>query len=467
MASSSKDVEKRETKRSQMRRSLQSVFGDQLQSFKTPTAIRQISEDLENESTELEARVRKISDSSEEYVGDDLARTSLYIDQRQDLVEDLNAHIQKAREAVNLARVSSSRGQNNELKRALKELDETDSVLLKERAALAADRMRVIYRIHGQPGDVKIGEAYRMAITDHFEDPADASYKRPRQRSPNDQSSFRNRLLKAYQPESSRAIGEPDANAIWCPISRRELDPLLVKAAHIIPYSIGEANAAYLFGTRLDEGHSVIWSAKNGLLLHSYLEKLFDDGRMVIIPDLSEENEFMSVILSQDLLRDERPYPALNAPHSTIHKRRLQFQTAARPGKRYLYVHTLLSLFRRKRFDVPGWEYDAPQVLSGQIWATPGKWARKSMLQALALEFGDTWNGIEVRGLAEFPDKKSPKDEERMATILRYLTGIPANLTEEDYCAVEEEDDMIEEEEDDRIEEEEDDSIEEEDDEHT
>ena len=51
----------------------------------------------------------------------------------------------------------------------------------------------------------------------------------------------------------------------------------------------------------------------------------------------------------------------------------------AGPGKRYLYIHALLlSLFRRKRID----RYFIPQVFTGQIWATPGKWARRSMVQA-------------------------------------------------------------------------------------
>ena len=444
MAESTKDADKRASKRSKMRQSLSSAFGDPLQDFKTPLAARQISKTIDDESTELEGRIRKILDSSDEPIGDEPEKTSLYINQRQELVEDLEAHLKEARKIVREARTELSSGhQRNELKRALTELDESDSILLKERTALAADRIRVKYGVLGQLSHVKIGEAYMMAVTENLPEPADSSYKKKHGRSGADQTSFRNRIIKAYNTEGCKILETPpEFQTIWCPVSGKEFEASAMKAAHIVPHSIGETNAAYLFGSKLDEGYDVIWSERNGFMLHTILEKLFDDGRMAIIPDPTDDNEFISIILSQDLLNDSRPYPAINAPFSTIHKRRLQFQTAARPGKRYLYVHALLSLFRRRRYDVPGWEKDREQVFNGQIWATPGKWARKSMVKALALEIGDSWEDIEaVEGLGEFPDAKSPEEEKRVATVVRYASRPRAGDAEDEEEEEEEEDD--------------------------
>ena len=435
MAESTEDAGDRTSKRSKMRQSLGSAFGDPLQDFKTPAAIRKISKTIDNESAELEGRIRKISDSSDEPIGDEPDKTSLYINERQGLVEDLEAHLNEARKIVREARTEFSSGhQRNELKRALTELDQTDSILLKERAALAADPIRVKYGVLGQLSHVKIGEAYMMAITENLPEPAE-SYKKKHRRPGADQTSFRNRLIKAYNTEGSKILEMPplfQTSKIWCPVFGKEFDLLVMKAAHIVPYSIGETNAAYLFGTKLDEGYDVIWSEKNGLMLHTILGKIFDDGRMVIIPDPTDDNEFISVILSQDLLKDSRPSPA-DVPYSTIHKRRLQFQMAARPGKRYLYMHALLSLFRRRRYDVPGWEKDRELVFSGQIWPTRGKWARRSMVEALALEFGDSWENIEAEGgLGEFPDAKSPEEEKRVATVVRYTLETRASDVEEE-----------------------------------
>lgn len=424
MDDSSKDVDRSASKRSKMRESLGSAFGDPLQSFKTPTAVRQRSQTLDNESAELEGRIRKISSSSDEPIGEDPERTSLYMDQRQNLLEALEVHLKKSREIIREAHQLSSNYQKRELKRALKELDETDSILLKERAALAADRIRVKYGVQGQLSSVKIGEAYMMAITQNLPAPADASYKRQPKRSSADQSSFRNRLIKAYDPNGSKFLETPNifqTENLWCPVSGNAFDLRIMTAAHIVPYAIGEENAAYLFGTRPDEGYSAIWSERNGLMLHYVLKEVLDDGRMVIMPDPTDSNEFISIVLSQDLLRDGKQCPAVNGPWTTIHNRRLQFQTMARPGKRELYMRALLSVFMRRRYDVPGWESDRGQVFNGKIWAPPGKWARKSMMEALALEIGDTWDGIDAEGgLGDFPDRKLPEEEKRIATVMRY-----------------------------------------------
>ena len=418
-----------------MRQSLRSAFGDPLQDFKTPAVVRNISKTIDNESAKLEGRIRKISDSSDELIGDTPDKTSLYIHQRQELVEDIK-HLREARKIVREARTELSLGhQRNELKRALAELDETDSILLKERTALAADGIRVKYSMLGQLSHIKIGEAYMMAITENLPETADSSYKKKHGRSGGDQTSFRNRVIKAYNTESSKILETPPEfeKKIWCPVSGKEFEASAIKAAHIVPYSIGEMNAAYLFGSKMSEGYDVIWSERNGLMLHIILEKIFDDGRMVIIPDPTDDNEFVSIILSQDLLNDNRLCGAINAPYSTIHHRRLRFQTAARPGKRYLYMHALLSLFRRRRYDVPGWEKDREQVFNGQIWATPGKWARRSMLKVLALEIGDSWEDIEaVGGLGEFPDAKSPEEEKRVATLVRYTWETRARDVEDE-----------------------------------
>jgi hypothetical protein len=433
MAESTKDAGNRTSKRSKMRQSLD---------FKTPVAIREISKTIDNESAELEGRIRKISDFSNEPIGDEPDKTSFYINQRQELVEDLETHLKEARKIVREARTELSSGyQRNELKRALTELDKTDSILLKERTALAADRIRVKYGVLGQSSHVKIGKAYMTAITENLPEPADLSYKKKHGRLGADQTSFRNRVIKAYNIEGSKILETPleFQTKIWCPVSGKEFDGSVMKAAHIIPYSIGETNAAYLFGSKLDEGYDVIWSERNGFMLHTSLEKIFDDGRMVIIPDPTDDNEFISIILSQDLLKDSRSWLAINAPYSTIHKRRLQFQTAARPGKHYLYMHALLSLFRRRRYDVSGWEKDREQVFNGQIWPTREKWARRSMVEALALEFGDSWENIEATGgFGEFPDAKSPEEEKRVATVVRYTLETRASDVEEDE---EEEDD--------------------------
>ena len=422
-----------------MRKNLGSDFRDTLQDFKIPVAIRETNKTIDNEFAELETRIRRIFDSSDEPIGDETDKTSLYINERQELIEDIEAHCNKARRVVREARTGLRAGsRQNELKRALAELDQADIILLKERAALATNKSRVKFGVLGQARHVKIGESYMMAITVNLPEPTGLSYRKKHGRLVADLSSFRNRLIQTYNTEGSRVLEKiletpPEfqiTNKLWCPVFGKDFETSTMKAAHIVPYSIGETNATYLFGSKVDEGYEVIWSERNGFMMHTVLEKIFDDGRMVIVPDPSDENEYISVILSQELLRDSRLSPA-NVPYSTLHKKRLQFQTAARPGKRYFYIHALLSLFRRCRYDVPGREMDYEQVFNGQIWPSRRKWARRSMVEALALEFGYSWENNEAAGgLGEFSDAKSPEEEKRMATVVRYMLETGARNVE-------------------------------------
>jgi hypothetical protein len=89
--------------------------------------------------------------------------------------------------------------------------------------------------------------------------------------------------------------------------------------------TIGKMNAIYLFGSDLSKGYDIIWSERNDFMIHNILEKIFDDRQMVIVPDPIDDNKFISIILSQDLLKDDRLLPAINALYRTIYKRCLQF----------------------------------------------------------------------------------------------------------------------------------------------
>ena len=87
-----------------------------------------------------------------------------------------------------------------------------------------------------------------------------------------------------------------------------------------------------MFGFKLEEGYDVTWPGRNDFMLHNLCEKMFDDRRMVMIPNSTDDNEFINVMLPQDLLKDSRLCPAFNAPYSTIHERLLQLHAAARPA---------------------------------------------------------------------------------------------------------------------------------------
>lgn len=63
-------------------------------------------------------------------------------------------------------------------------------------------------------------------------------------------------------------------------------------------------------------------------MMHHALEEIFDDGSMVIIPDLIDNDEYISIILSQNLLKDKRLCPAINAPYEETSSGQLNPESA-------------------------------------------------------------------------------------------------------------------------------------------
>lgn len=94
-----------------------------------------------------------------------------------------------------------------------------------------------------------------------------------------------------------------------------------------------------------------------------------------------------SVVLDDELLNKET---FLRGPLcKALDNQPLVFKTKTRPKNRYLYFLCLITLFRRRRFMIKGWERDQEKIQMGKIWRTPGKWMRRSIVRALALEIGD------------------------------------------------------------------------------
>ncbi|KAL6245283.1 hypothetical protein RBB50_008058 [Rhinocladiella similis] len=434
MAESSKAGNNRRSKREKMRKSPSRAFGDPLAGFTTPTAIRNISTAIDSAAAEIERRLRDMSNSSAESTGDDPVRVSAYIQKRESFVNDLQHHLKEVRKVtIQAYEMATERDTRTDLKRILERLDVDDGAVLRERAALAANRIRIEYGMRGQLNYIKLGESYIMALTQSLPAPSGSSYSK--KRSGTEQSSFRSRLIKTYQFEGSQSletIQTTERNSVWCPISRRYHQQDLMKASHILPCSLGEANVSYLFGMKPSEGYEMLWSERNGLMMHYLLEEKFDDGRMVIVPDPLDNNEFISVVLCEELL-DCFCGATQNSYRDSVHEKRLEFQTYARPSKSFLYVQALLTYFRRRRYDVSGWERDRA-LFSGRIWATPRKHARRSMVEALALEVGDTWDGnIELgAALEDFPDAQTPEDEKKMATVMRFAFESRGTAMEDD-----------------------------------
>ncbi|KAL5395501.1 hypothetical protein PMIN06_005516 [Paraphaeosphaeria minitans] len=174
----------------------------------------------------------------------------------------------------------------------------------------------------------------------------------------NDQDSFKERLRKAYR-------NPLDYEECWDPVLGRWQTSHLLTATHIVPYAMGEDHAAYIFGVHPTKGYEIIWGLDNGLLLHPSTEHAMDEGGLVIVPDPSNpeswKKQLRAVVLDEAL--KSKPLDKLNprlGTYGNLHMRKLTWSDAisTRPRRRFLYFFFLMTLFRRRRYNVAGWEKD-------------------------------------------------------------------------------------------------------------
>lgn len=202
---------------------------------------------------------------------------------------------------------------------------------------------------------------------DSLPEPSGAKVKKQGKRDKHEHEFFKRLVRKAYSPQKGdRGYDAPDTdlNLFWCSVTQAWHEAPNVRAAHLVPYAIGEVNAAYIFGLPVEDGWNALWTPHDGILLYYKVEEAMEKGRLLIVPDFDSAKNFKVVLLDESL-SETSIY--LHGPKiGKLHNRNLIFKTAFRPGKRYLYFLCLITLFRRHRYVVEGWENDQQKLQMGR-----------------------------------------------------------------------------------------------------
>ena len=213
---------------------------------------------------------------------------------------------------------------------------------------------------------------------------------KPEIRSSRQQSNFRRLLVDDYEARN------PDGgDGLWCPVVKDFIIPEMVKAAHIVPNKLGQKRMDTIFGP--DSAHE-LFSARNGLLLHTSIEENFDRHLLVIVPDAPIPADgpilrWRLRVLDQTVLdqtvprklgaKDPGPSPIT---YRDLDGKLLEFRSATRPAARYLYFHYVVALLRARRHNRCG---QLQRQTTKFAWATPGRYMLRSMMLALAESVGD------------------------------------------------------------------------------
>ncbi|KAE8406467.1 hypothetical protein BDV37DRAFT_280748 [Aspergillus pseudonomiae] len=208
------------------------------------------------------------------------------------------------------------------------------------------------------------------------------------------QSNFRRNLLADYE-----SVGEN--GLVWCPIIQDWFHSDFMTASHLFSYRHGQATMDVIFGkVRPAE----LFSSRNGLIMCSIIERYFDAGVMVIVPNIPErptnsmlsnwirqeirEYKFRIIDSSWDQL--DRVINNTGLTWRKLDNRVLQFRGSYRPAARYVYFHYCLQVLRRAWKVGPGQRaaFYLTDELGKPFWGTPGRYIAKHMLRALVEELG-------------------------------------------------------------------------------
>ncbi|OAP54034.1 hypothetical protein AYL99_11794 [Fonsecaea erecta] len=233
-----------------------------------------------------------------------------------------------------------------------------------------------------------------------------------------DQANFRQSLNDCYNPD--RKPKDPK----WCPVSREYVRYYDVKAAHIVPFALGDVNVSFFFGDPLEKGYQRIWNIGNGLILHKKIELLFDQAAIQIVPGHSKDQAvgcLKVVVLDPEALTGHEDLGDLEG-------RELEFPDgiSTRPQPEYLYISCVLAALRRKRFGCRGWRDDYEKLFGEPAWPHVQLDLNKSSLFALAAAAGDL--GRFEKALKRFSFRKTPSSansELDEATLAPALFGKP------------------------------------------
>ncbi|CEO58706.1 hypothetical protein PMG11_03412 [Penicillium brasilianum] len=192
-----------------------------------------------------------------------------------------------------------------------------------------------------------------------------------------DKKRFKSAVNDYYGIKSQR----PTKEYSWCHVIGDWIAAELTKAAHIVPQSLHETEVAHIFG----DDDEVLSNPQNAVSLHKGIERLLDQGAIVIVPspgDFTTPTTWRCLVLDRSMDKDIVFYRSKDSiiRVKDLHERPLIFLSDNRPRRRYLYFRFVISYLNAKRRQV-----DAITVPmeTKKFWPSGGAYLHSSSLKAL------------------------------------------------------------------------------------
>ncbi|EKV11278.1 hypothetical protein PDIG_51140 [Penicillium digitatum PHI26] len=253
------------------------------------------------------------------------------------------------------------------------------------------------------------------------------------------QSNFRAAMIETYKAK------HPTEPWLWCPILGDYTDDDDIQASHLFPCRNGQDCLDAIFGkTRAEE----LFSPRNGLLLCKKLERYFDSGKFVIVPDIPnfqknvlvsavkgwlncEPRQYRVKLIDPDWeKKDEKISRWQSLTFGQLDGRPLRFRSNFRPAARYLYFHYCIQILRMCwQHSSQGRSSQAAALLQlekgNPFWGTVGRYLPRNMLLALVEEMGHEYTFVLDGAAASRP----ADDKLLLGLASRHVKERPSILT--------------------------------------
>ncbi|KAJ5920094.1 hypothetical protein N7516_010952 [Penicillium verrucosum] len=192
-----------------------------------------------------------------------------------------------------------------------------------------------------------------------------------------DQKKFKKEVNR-YYGLTTECVGETS----FCHVLGFFLPAPSVKAAHLVPKSLSQAEVSHIFGVQ----DGVLSDPRNTLLLCNPIESLLDQGVIAVIPipdSITEPTTWRCVVLdeskNENFVYKRESGEIIKVKH--LDDRILSFLSENRPRRRYLYFRFLISYLHAKRMNLGD---TTEKVEARRFWPSGGEYLNKSTLKTLA-----------------------------------------------------------------------------------
>ncbi|KUJ13680.1 uncharacterized protein LY89DRAFT_736685 [Mollisia scopiformis] len=262
------------------------------------------------------------------------------------------------------------------------------------------------------------------------------------------QSTFKTDLIKAYGAAHGEDQYDSTSSHVWCPILKRFfLRGEESTAAHLFAWKHGQQAMDAIFGPM---EHPELNSPRNGMLVSTVFENVWDEGFLAIVPAISDEPSPEEVEAWEKSEPKEYKIRILNLEHKLagkeieptlsgdtkkwreLHGEELTFRTEFRPRARYLYFHYCLQILRFSWWEVNEKSNQlAGRAIRGEMnkkfWGTKGRYVPEYMIRAFIEEIGQDWEVEEEHG-----EETSEAQAETQDALLQAMVDQAAPIFEDD-----------------------------------